>query len=125
MLVKISKPQFVGENQFGSTFELETPETPKYLVGYRKKGAVLGNHYHKGLEIRKNPEVFFLMQGSVEVLLKHLESGVEEKYYCEAPCKIEFQINVIHTLNALTDLVFIEFNSLQEHKNDTFYPETK
>lgn len=125
MLVKISKPKFIGENQFGSTFELETPETPKYLIGYRNKGSVLGNHYHKGIEKRKNPEVFFLMSGNVELSVKHIETGETEKHECQAPCKIEFLINVIHTLYALTDLVFIEFNSLEEHKNDTFYLETK
>jgi hypothetical protein len=30
--------------------------------------------------------------------------------------------NVLHTLKAETDLIFLEFNSLKEHKSDTYYP---
>jgi dTDP-4-dehydrorhamnose 3,5-epimerase-like enzyme len=88
----------------------------------RKQGSISGNHWHKGVSAAKNPESLLLISGSISLVFKHMETGEEEEIKTEGPKLIKIMPNVLHTLKAETDLIFLEFNSLKEHKSDTYYP---
>ena len=45
------------------------------LLVYRNKGAVSGQHYHKGSSANKNPEDMLLVQGSLMLQWKESLSG--------------------------------------------------
>jgi len=118
-LVRTQKPLELGEDDRGSTHELDARETPKYLLAYRKKGAVSGNHYHAGVSAGKNPEQLLLISGEAQLDVEDLASGKSESLTLEAPVLVEIPAHVIHTVTALTDISFLEFNSLEEHQRDT------
>lgn len=42
----------------GSTFEWKLQDKRQITVLVRKKGSILGKHYHKGKDPSKNPDVF-------------------------------------------------------------------
>jgi D-lyxose ketol-isomerase len=54
---------------------------------------------------------------------KHRESGEEQEILLEAPVQVQIFPNVYHSFTALTDCQFIEFNSIEDHKKDTYYPQ--
>lgn len=112
----------IGENAIGKTLELLNTSSNKLILAYRKVGSVSGNHYHTGSEERKNPEVLCLISGEVEVELEHLPTGTKERFAASAPCKLQIFPNTLHRLLAVTDIIFLEMNSLEEHQRDTRYP---
>ena len=50
-----------------------------------------------------------------------METGETLTLEIESPCELKVYAQVFHQVDALTDILFIEQNSLQEHKNDTKY----
>lgn len=123
MQLEISAESVVpfAQDERGKTFELATFFESKNLLGTRKAGSVLGNHYHKGLVAPKNPETFLLLSGKIKFEGEHIPSGI--KHQCEAVGPAVFTIPAYHwhTAFAETDVTFLEMNSLEEHKTDTFY----
>ena len=112
----------IGKNDAGSTYELITRPTSAYLIGYRKEGATFGNHWHTGKSESKNPEVFILITGKVDIELNHVETGESKKMMIKAPFVLEIEPYWKHTLKAIQDISFLELNSLDEHQQDTNYP---
>ncbi|PTM05883.1 MAG: hypothetical protein DA405_02180 [Bacteroidetes bacterium] len=112
----------LSSNESGSTHEFAAIQSEGYLLARRKAGTLSGNHYHKGESLAKNPESLVLVQGRVKLSVKSLETGDNEERVIDSPIIIRIKPKVIHTLEALTDIIFIEFNSLEEHKSDTYYP---
>jgi dTDP-4-dehydrorhamnose 3,5-epimerase-like enzyme len=111
----------LSNNENGSTHEFAAIQSEGYLLATRKAGTLSGNHYHKGQSLAKNPESLLLVQGKVKLNVKSLDTGDNELRVIDAPIIIRIKPSVIHTLEALTDIIFIEFNSLEEHKSDTYY----
>jgi hypothetical protein len=87
---------------------------------YRNAGTASGNHYHKGVSPGKNPEDMLLMQGSATLHWKDLNTNHEEKVELIAPVRVLIQANVWHELTAITDIVFVELNSLADGSEDTY-----
>ena len=119
---RIYKLHEIGANASGETYEVLNSGGEGMLVAYRKAGSLSGNHYHKGQVEVKNPEQLLLLQGEVDVVATHLESDISVESKATSPCRVEFYPNWIHTIKARTDVLFIELNSLAEHKKDTYYP---
>lgn len=121
--IEIQELNLVGQNENGATYGFETFARNGFIYAERKAGTVSGNHFHKGISETKNPEVLLLTKGEAEVVGRLIS---DEEVFCKvvkAPVIIKVYPYVIHTLSAITDIQFLEFNSLEEHKADTFYPD--
>jgi len=114
--------KLIGKNESGSTFELHTRPSSESLIGYRKKGSVFGNHWHEGKSKSKNPEVLVLITGKASVVLEHIDTNEQQILTLSAPDSLEIEPFWKHTFTALSDVSFLELNSLEEHKADTIYP---
>lgn len=123
MNLSIEQLNLLGENENGATFSLETRTASAFVFAQRKAGSVSGNHYHKGDSAGKNPEILILTAGSASLYAKDLTSNEEREMVIEAPTKVEIGANVLHTVTAITDISFLELNSIEEHKKDTYYPD--
>lgn len=55
--------------------------------------------------------------------ISDINGNNEERVELEAPLKLKMYPLVLHRFEALTDVVFLEFNSLDEHEADTKYPD--
>ena len=119
--IRISELHFVGENERGTTYEFKNKRIGVQLLGLRKAGSVNGRHYHAGRSIGKNPEVFILLSGEIELFARNLLTKEEIREEIKSPKIIEIEAFVWHEIKAITDIVFIEFNSIEEHAGDTEY----
>jgi len=119
--IEIKDLHFVGENDRGTTHEYENPRPGVQMLGYRKAGSINGNHYHEGKSSSKKPEVFILLNGNIELYAKNMETGEETTTTLFGPKQLEISPNVWHVITTITDIVFIELNSIAEHAADTKY----
>jgi hypothetical protein len=119
-LVKINHHSVLSKDNRGQTSELLFERSGKVLFAHRKAGSVSGNHYHKGQQEHKNPEVLWIMMGTVLFKYRKITDNQWQEEQLEGPCKIEIFPNVMHVLEGITDFCMIELNSLEEHITDTF-----
>jgi hypothetical protein len=120
--VRTKAIQLLSENEKSSTYLFNNELGKEYILAYRKAGSVSGNHYHSGKSDGKNPERLLLLSGNAKLEWRKINSEVWQSCDLVAPCMVEIESNTIHILSALSDISFLEFNSLEEHKQDTFYP---
>jgi len=119
--IKISDLHFVGENDRGATYEFDNLRTGTQTLGMRNAGSINGRHYHAGNSASKAPEIFILMKGSLELYARNLQTGEELTAIMNGPARLEIAPYVWHVITAITDIVFIELNSIAEHAADTYY----
>jgi hypothetical protein len=81
---------------------------------------VSGQHYHKGLTKGKNPEDMLLVQGKAQLHWVNLETKEENSIELSAPIRVKIPAIYWHELTAITDVVFLELNSLQDGSEDTY-----
>jgi hypothetical protein len=117
--VRFYTPELLGENASGRTFQLEARKTARYLVCYRYAGSVSGNHYHEGKLAGKHPEQLLLLQGQARIEWRGPQDADKQTQTLEAPMRIDIDPFVRHWVVALTDLLFLELNSLEDHQRDT------
>jgi hypothetical protein len=122
--IRITKPEHLSTNERGSTYQIFTRATEGFMLAFRKAGSVSGNHWHEGNSRGKNPEILLLVNGEAEIYARDLETAEELAEKLKAPALVEIDAGVLHKLNAITDCSFLEFNSLEEHKQDTLYPDS-
>ena len=120
MSVSVSKIDVKAIDERGALHYFSTNRTGEFLLVYRKAGSISGQHYHKGISAGKNPEDMLLVQGKADLHWKHLETKEEKTIQLIAPTRVKIPANVWHELTAITDIVFIELNSLSEGSEDTF-----
>ena len=120
MSVTISPIEVKAVDERGALHYFSTDRTGEFLLVYRKAGTVSGQHYHKGISAGKNPEDMLLVQGSANLHWKDLKTNKEETVELIAPVRVLIQANVWHELMAVTDIVFVELNSLAEGSEDTY-----
>lgn len=120
MSVTISPIELKASDNRGALHFFNTDRTGEFLLVYRNAGSVSGQHYHKGISKGKNPEDMLLVQGSATLHWKDLNSNQEETVELIAPVRVLIQANVWHELTAITDIVFVELNSLAEGSEDTY-----
>lgn len=119
--MKITALELSGRDERGYTCEYVHERSGKQLIVYRKAGAVSGRHYHKGISATKNPEIIIILHGSCRISWRHIDETELESAVVTGPVKLEVPPNVWHELVMETDSSFLELNSLEEHKADTFY----
>ena len=123
--INISDLRFVGENERGATYEFFNSRAGDQVLGLRKAGSVNGKHYHAGKSEGKNPEIFILLRGEIELYARNLINKEEIRQEINGPKILEIHAYVWHEIKALTDIVFIELNSIEEHASDTEYDAEK
>lgn len=117
--VKFTKFDFLGQDDRGTTAEIQLDRSGKALSIFRKKDTVFGNHYHAGKVAAKNPEIFWLLHGELKLEYRKIDSKEWISADVVGPTKMEIYPSVIHRVTALTDAYMLELNSLQEHIDDT------
>ncbi len=120
MSVTISPIEIKAVDERGALHFFKTDRTGEFLLVYRNAGSVSGQHYHKGISAGKNPEDMLLVQGSANLHWKNLETNQEETIVLTAPTRVIIQANIWHELTAITDIVFVELNSLKDGSEDTY-----
>ena len=120
MSVSVSKIDVKAIDERGALHYFSTDRTGEFLLVYRKAGSISGQHYHKGKSAGKNPEEMLLVQGSLLMEWKNLLTEEKGNLTIEAPSRIIIEANVWHEVKALTDIIFIELNSLAEGSEDTY-----
>ena len=120
MSVSVSKIDVKAIDERGALHYFSTNRTGEFLLVYRKAGTISGQHYHKGKSPGKNPEEMLLVQGSIHMEWKNLLTEAKGNLTIEAPSKVIIEANVWHEVKALTDIIFIELNSLAEGSEDTY-----
>lgn len=122
-MYEVETLNLLSENDKGSTYTVTERSTSEYLLVYRKSGAEFGNHWHEGNSPSKNPEVLLFVGGSMTMWISEPDGGNEECVELNAPLKLKVFPGYLHRFKATSDCSFLEFNSLDEHIADTFYPE--
>lgn len=120
MSVTISPIDVKAVDERGALHYFSTNRTGEFLLVYRNAGTVSGQHYHKGVSAGKNPEDMLLVQGTASLHWKNLKTNEEETVALIAPVRVLIQANVWHALTAITDIVFVELNSLADGSEDTY-----
>jgi dTDP-4-dehydrorhamnose 3,5-epimerase-like enzyme len=120
MSVTINPIDIKAVDERGALHYFSTDRSGEFLLVYRKSGTVSGQHYHKGISKGKNPEDMLLVQGSANLHWKDLNTNKEETVELIAPVRVLIQANVWHELTAITDIVFVELNSLAGGSEDTY-----
>ena len=119
MSVMITPIDLKAADERGALYYFSTDRTGEFLLVYRNAGSVSGQHFHKGISKGKNPEDMLLVQGSATLHWKDLNTNQEETVELIAPVRVLIQANVWHELIAITDIVFVELNSLADGSEDT------
>jgi hypothetical protein len=121
--MKITPLALTASDDRGYTAEYYHERLGQQLIIFRRAGTVSGRHYHKGVSMTKNPEIFIILSGEC-TLNWH---GVNEKQMHTAdlkgPVRLEIPPYTWHELVAKTDCTCLELNSITDHKMDTFYDE--
>jgi dTDP-4-dehydrorhamnose 3,5-epimerase-like enzyme len=120
MSVSVSIIDVKAIDERGALHYFSTNRTGEFLLVYRKAGTISGQHYHKGKSPGKNPEEMLLVQGSITMSWKNLGTEEQGTITIEAPSRVIIEANVWHEVKALTDIIFIELNSLVEGSEDTY-----
>ena len=120
MSVSVSKIDVKAIDERGALHYFSTSRTGEFLLVYRNAGTISGQHYHKGKSPGKNPEEMLLVQGSIHMEWKNLLTEAKGNLTIEAPSRVIIEANVWHEVKALTDIIFIELNSLAEGSEDTY-----
>jgi hypothetical protein len=120
MSVTIVPISLKAADERGALHYFSTDRTGEFLLVYRNAGSVSGQHYHKGISAGKNPEDMLLVQGSAKLHWKDLKTDKEETIELIAPVRVLIQANIWHELTAITDIVFVELNSLADGSEDTY-----
>ncbi len=118
-IVRVTPLKTVAEDKRGRNVAVSIRPTTELLLITRKKGTVSGEHFHQGKTPEKNPETHILVAGEIELYCKGLKNGETFREVITAPCLIEIFPNVWHKVTALTDITFLELNSIEQHKRDT------
>jgi dTDP-4-dehydrorhamnose 3,5-epimerase-like enzyme len=120
MSVTIVPINLKAEDERGALHYFSTDRTGEFLLVYRNAGSVSGQHYHEGISVGKNPEDMLLVQGKASLHWKNLKTNEVETVALVAPIRVLIQPNVWHELTAITDIVFVELNSLADGSEDTY-----
>jgi len=120
MSVSVSTIDVKAIDERGALHYFSTNRSGEFLLVYRKAGTISGQHYHKGKSPGKNPEEMLLVQGSITMNWKNLGTEEQGTITIEAPSRVIIEANVWHEVKALTDIIFIELNSLVEGSEDTY-----
>lgn len=121
-MIEVKALPKVAEDERGPTHYFDTDRSTQFVCGFRKAGSVSARHYHKGLSVGKNPEVLVLFQGEITINwfdVRNPESKGSQKVV--APALVTVYPYAWHEVLADTDMIFLEQNTLEDGKSDTFW----
>jgi dTDP-4-dehydrorhamnose 3,5-epimerase-like enzyme len=119
--MKITPIKPVGIDERGYTAEYYHERLGQQLIIFRKAGSISGRHYHKGISLTKNPEIFFVLHGECIVNWREPNATELQTAHVKGPVKLEIPPYTWHELVMQTDCTCLELNSIADHKADTFY----
>jgi dTDP-4-dehydrorhamnose 3,5-epimerase-like enzyme len=119
MSVQVYPIDIKAVDERGALHYFSTDRTGEFLLLYRNAGTISGQHYHKGISKGKNPEDMLLVQGKAKLHWKDLVTNEEKTIELIAPIRVKIPANIWHELTAITDIVYIELNSLSDGSEDT------
>ncbi|MBI1185148.1 hypothetical protein GC194_12810 [bacterium] len=114
-------PELISANATAATHRIDLNQQTQGILGYRKAGTLFGGHYHEGKSSSKNPEKLTLVYGIMRMWAENIKSGEKETFLLRAPISVEIAAGIFHKLEAVSDVVFVEMNSLEDHAADTKY----
>ncbi|UYQ94788.1 hypothetical protein MKQ68_06745 [Chitinophaga horti] len=117
--VKVTALEVTGSDERGANYNWECDRTGTFMVCTRKAGSTSGQHYHEGKRAFKAPEVQYLVHGIVKVHYCGLDQKIIASVTVEAPARIEIPIMLWHEVEAITDCVLMEMNSLEDVQQDS------
>jgi hypothetical protein len=120
MKIEITKIDLKAVDERGALHYFSTDRSGEFLLVYRNKGSISGQHYHKGISANKNPEDMLLVQGSLLLQWKEIEGTENGEVEVVAPARVLIPAGLWHQVTAQTDIVFIELNSLADGSEDTY-----
>jgi dTDP-4-dehydrorhamnose 3,5-epimerase-like enzyme len=119
MSIQVNPIEVKAIDERGALHYFATERTGEFLLVYRNAGTLSGQHYHKGISAGKNPEDMLLVQGKADLHWKDLITNEENTIELIAPIRVKIPANIWHEVIAITDIVFIELNSLSDGSEDT------
>jgi dTDP-4-dehydrorhamnose 3,5-epimerase-like enzyme len=121
-MIEIQPLPKVAEDERGPTHYFDTDRSKQFVCGFRKAGSVSARHYHKGLSVGKNPEVLVLFQGEITINWFDVrDRSVKGTEKVKAPALVTVYPWAWHEVIADTDMIFLEQNTLEDGKADTFW----
>ncbi|MDP3093628.1 MAG: hypothetical protein Q8N16_02585 [bacterium] len=117
--VEIIKLKLVKKDARGSTFQFDNRNSSKLLLAKRKKGSVSGRHFHTGKSRMKNPETMVIIDGKFQIVLKNVKTGEQFRKTCASPVMFKIDPYIYHEVRALTDILLIDMNAINDDKGDT------
>lgn len=119
MSVIVSDIEVKAIDERGALHYFSTDRTGEFLLVYRNAGTISGQHYHTGSSAGKNPEIMILVQGAIMLNWKNLKTNENGTIDVAAPSRVIIPPHVWHEVKAVTDIVFLELNSLVDGSQDT------
>ena len=112
-------PSFERKDLRGTFTEVVNEGPWETIVhGSMKKGAVMGNHYH-----RQCRAYFYIIQGSAQIRVRHLVDGSRDEVTLDAGKGLFFLPFVTHIINYLEDSTFLLLKSYRyTDENPDIYP---
>lgn|SRR3990167_5348297 len=116
--VEILPLKSLGPDNRGKTYEFTINPTKGFLFLIRKKGTVSGNTYQKGGNSATNPKTFILLNGSIILHIKPVDSDKIKQLSISEPSIIKIAPYITHAIEAKTDIQLLEAASLVEIVED-------
>ncbi len=120
MSIEVNAIDVKAVDERGALHYFSTDRTGEFLLVYRTAGTISGQHYHNGLHKGKNPEEMLLVQGEIILQWKDLQTQQTGMLNIKAPSRVIIPAKIWHEVKAVTDIVFIELNSLRDGSEDTY-----
>jgi hypothetical protein len=118
-LVQIKTFTMIADDARGVTAEFSLPrKQDNFVFLIRKAGSISGNTYHHGKTPATNPKVITLLTGKIRFSYRKIGTHDKHSEMIEAPAVIEVSPLVTHNVEALTDCMFLDCNSIQDIKDD-------
>ena len=97
-------------------------EAKRLILHYlsRKAGSISGNTYHEGKNPGTNPKIFILISGTIKFSTRHKNFSDIEKYILSTPCVMSIPPFIIHKIEAITDIIMLECNSIADIQQDRY-----
>ena len=118
-LVSIKPFNVFGNDSKGITADFSlSRKQADFIFLQRFAGSISGNTYHEGKNEGTNPKTFILASGEIE--FNYRDVTKDKKYTTKviAPSLIEVRPNVVHSVEALTDIIIFECNTLSDIQQD-------
>jgi hypothetical protein len=108
----------VAKDERGSSYAYHLKNRSDFVFLTRKAGSTSGNTYHKGKSAGTNPKTIVLLVGEMEFSYRHIDESACHVVKIEKPSIIEVSPRITHAVKAVTDIHFLECNSLAEIQRD-------